>query len=288
MAYDSTDHPSPILGDLVKHCERKKLPLVVGTDCNSHHTAWGSSDLNSRGSTLHEFILSMNHLILNEGLKPTFVTRRRSEKIDITLCNMLGAALVHDWHVSDNETLSDHKYLCYEVSVPKPSPILRRNLKKLDIPSFILKLDELKSNLPLEVNYSSEAIDEAVSQFNNTLQAAIEVACPLKPACFRQTSPWWNPELSELRKSLSQDQRNLALVNTEAYRQKRNTYFAAVRKAKRNSWRQFCTEVEDMPQTARIYKILGRFSQPLERIKTDSGTTASTTETFVTLTYGLG
>ena len=281
MPHDSNAHPNPLLDELAIYCATNRLPLIVGADCNSHHSAWGSSDINLRGSTLLEFILSRRLIAMNIGSKPTFVTSNRSEVIDITLANELGAKLIQNWHVSDNESLSDHKYLCFEVSATKPSPLVKRNIRKMDTSIFLSKLEELAPTLPIEVGYSSSSIDEAANQLQKVIQIALEVSCPLKPVGFKQSNPWWTTELTEMRKNLRRDQR--APGNDLAFKQRRNAYFAAVRKAKRNPWRDFCSEVEDLPQTSRIYRILGKFSQPLERIKVNDRLTRSTPETLEAL-----
>ena len=78
MPHDFTEHPNPRLGELVEYCENNKLPLIIGADANLHHTVWGSSDVNPRGSKLLEFILTMNLLVMNQGNTPTFVNRKRS------------------------------------------------------------------------------------------------------------------------------------------------------------------------------------------------------------------
>jgi Endonuclease-reverse transcriptase len=61
------------------------MQIVIGCDANSHHVAWGSTDTNSRGAALLEYIASSNLEILNRGNEPTFVTHNRSEVIDISL-----------------------------------------------------------------------------------------------------------------------------------------------------------------------------------------------------------
>ena len=58
MAYDSAEHPSRRFEALVDHCKNQKLALIAGADANSHHTFWGSSDINLRGEKLMEFIIN--------------------------------------------------------------------------------------------------------------------------------------------------------------------------------------------------------------------------------------
>ena len=61
--------------------------LILGCDANAHHTVWGSTYCNKYGDELLEDILMFNLCLLNQNNEPTFITRNRSEVIDITICN---------------------------------------------------------------------------------------------------------------------------------------------------------------------------------------------------------
>jgi hypothetical protein len=58
LPYDS-EHPPPSK-ELMRYCENENLYLVVGCDSNEHHSAWGSTNCNSRGEALMEFLNSSN------------------------------------------------------------------------------------------------------------------------------------------------------------------------------------------------------------------------------------
>ncbi|CAL8087460.1 unnamed protein product [Orchesella dallaii] len=55
MPHDTQVHPSATLRKLVEYCEGYNTDLVIGTDANSHHLLWGSSDCNDRGERLMEY-----------------------------------------------------------------------------------------------------------------------------------------------------------------------------------------------------------------------------------------
>jgi len=76
-----------------------------------HHTCWGSSDTNSRGNALLDYLVTTELDILNAGVKPTFVTARRQEVIDISLATADIVTDVISWRVSEEESLSDHRYI---------------------------------------------------------------------------------------------------------------------------------------------------------------------------------
>jgi len=54
------------------------LPIIIGCDASAHH------GVNQRGESLIEFILNNNLEILNVGNALTFVTRVRSEVLDLS------------------------------------------------------------------------------------------------------------------------------------------------------------------------------------------------------------
>ena len=86
MPYDSIDPPPTALTmNLVAHCRSRGWRLIIGSDANSHNTAWGSSDTNPRGDNLLYYIMSANLSVCNQGTTSTFVNVKREEVIDITL-----------------------------------------------------------------------------------------------------------------------------------------------------------------------------------------------------------
>jgi hypothetical protein len=101
LRYDSEEPPpSKEFEDLVRYCETEDLYLVVGCDSNAHHSVWGSTNCNSRGEGLVEFLNSTNLEILNWGNEPTFYSGGRLEVIDITLGSFRLLESIIGWEVS--------------------------------------------------------------------------------------------------------------------------------------------------------------------------------------------
>jgi hypothetical protein len=63
----------------------KKIHIILGIDSNAYHPAWGSPDINVRGTTLESLLSNYNLNILNEGNAPTFVRKNCATHIDITV-----------------------------------------------------------------------------------------------------------------------------------------------------------------------------------------------------------
>jgi hypothetical protein len=64
--------PPTELDRLVMGCRAKGNHLIVGCDANSHHTSWGSTNINNRGESLYNFIMANGLDIMNRGNKTTF------------------------------------------------------------------------------------------------------------------------------------------------------------------------------------------------------------------------
>jgi hypothetical protein len=73
---------------LVMSCRAEGTHLIVGCDANSHHTSWGSTNINNRGESLFNYIMVNGLDIMNRGNRPTFVTSNRQEVTDITIANL--------------------------------------------------------------------------------------------------------------------------------------------------------------------------------------------------------
>ena len=53
-AYMALEEPAPpvIPKELLSFSDRDKIPTVIGTDANAHHTVWGFSNVKTRGMDL--------------------------------------------------------------------------------------------------------------------------------------------------------------------------------------------------------------------------------------------
>jgi hypothetical protein len=67
LPYDS-DEPPPTkeMRDVIDYCSSRSKQLIIGCDANAHHILWGSHDINPRGESLMEYLVSSNLDILNQ------------------------------------------------------------------------------------------------------------------------------------------------------------------------------------------------------------------------------
>jgi len=213
---------------------------------------------------------------INKGHKPTFVTRNRKERLDVTLVSNNLITSVCYWKVLDDESMSDHRFIQVGLKIGRPVPIMYRNRRKTAWSEYSTDVSENIRSIPTDPIDSINGIEERVKTITLTLRTAFEKNFPLKKVRANgRTVPWWTPELSRLREEARKAYRHLSISHTtssgwEVYREKRNRFNAELRKAKRASWREYCESIEELPEAARLYKVLKDDSTltlgPLEKI----------------------
>lgn len=238
LPYDS-DGPPPTreLRELVDYCSNKGADLLVGCDANSHHTVWASSDTNERRTALLEYICLTNLEILNRGSKPTFVTPRRQEVIDLTLGSPRVCQAVVNWMVSDEDTLSDHRLINFELlgrSCQAPVE-LRRNPRKANWPTFKVELEGLIGNLR-DWPRTGGGIEREAGELQTASIHAFEAACPIRERRVNKKVAWWSAELNKLRKCsrrlLNRALRSRQDLDWAAYKEAQRAYKKLVKKSK--------------------------------------------------------
>lgn len=261
LPHDSDIHPTLDMVNLVNWAERKKMPLIVGSDANSHHTAWGSSDVNDRGTELLNFILTSQLLVLNRGGSPTFVTSRRREVLDITLCSQDIDSRIMNWRVSDEASLSDHRYIKFEIRVTKlPSRMIRK--PKLTNWSAFCRYLKADGRLSFGEPKTEPELENAVSCLTGALVGSYQRACPLRKVKRGFRAPWWSTRLQELRRITRKHLRRALSTNCEGnwslFRETQATYKREIRHSKTAAWKNFTETVETVPEMSRVKKILTR------------------------------
>jgi hypothetical protein len=181
LPYDSEDPPSKKLEELVRYCEKGNLHLVVGCDSNTHHSAWGSTNCDSRGEGLVEFLNSSNLEILNRGNEPTFCSGGRLEVTDIiTLGSLRLPESIIDWEVLSEPSLSDHRYTLFTLGGSVPVCLIR-NPRGTNWGSFKGDLRDRLEGGP-EMNVNNEAgLGLTFHGVQQALISAYKDNCPLRP-----------------------------------------------------------------------------------------------------------
>jgi hypothetical protein len=145
-----------------------------------------------------EFLASSNLNILNYGNELTFVVCNRKEVIDLTLGTNKIGDLVSNWHVSDEPSSSDHRYICFQIGNITKNYVTFRNPKRTKLETY---KDDLKENLEIISRKIStiKDIDRSVDKLQRTIILSYYQNCPAKTTRSPRMAPWWYKELSEMR-----------------------------------------------------------------------------------------
>jgi hypothetical protein len=185
-----------------------------------------------------EYLVILNLNILNQGNEPTFVICNRKEVTDLTLGNNRIGNLVSNWHVSDELSLSDHRYICFQIGNIDIAKVTSRDPKRTNWESY-------KDNL--KVNYGTMTgkirmiwdIDLAVDQLQRAIILSCHNNCQAETTRSPMTAPWWNKKMSGLRaktRRLFNVARRTGQWDT--YKEPLTCYNKEIRKAKQSSWRR--------------------------------------------------
>lgn len=286
MAHDKPSPPDDIC-NIYNVCSEQGLDLIIGCDANSHHTQWGSTDINERGESLLDYIISTNLEICNIGDYPTFITRNRAEVLDVTLSSLKNSS-VQKWRVSKTPSLSDHCLITFEVNQSEKGEKPFRILNKTDWTKFADLIDRKLAAPSSNMFTSPDDINKNVELITKILYESHTECCPLVKPSKKKHPTWWNKEISELR-SESRKQFNKAKKSGDTlewnlYKFKLRHFKATIKVAKRDSWEKFCANIGSVKETARLRKLLSKTDTAPSYIMDDEGQwTSSSKETLESL-----
>jgi hypothetical protein len=125
----------------------------------------------------------------------------------------------------------------------------------------------------------------AIHWFQQALISAYKDNCPLRPVKMGRQSLKWTTELESFRKRVRR-LFNKCLSGKDPhcwdlYRETQQNYWKEVRTASRNSWRTFCSSIDDLPKSARLHTALSKDTKiKLGSLVVPSGRTQSEGETL--------
>lgn len=220
--------------------------------------------------------------LCNKGDQPTFVTKVRQEVLDLTMCSPVLSTNIKNWHVSDDESLSDHKHIVFEYIAGALIKIAFKNPRNTNWERYASKVqfENISSDNVIE---STEQLDRIAENITEKILQAYDASCPVKEELTSRDVPWWNKTLNNLRKK-SRQLFNHAKVSGQwdQYKKVLTMYNKEIRKSKRRTWRSYCENMEKTPDVAKLQKVLSKdHSNGLGTVrKTNGKFTVDTQETL--------
>lgn len=237
--------------------------IVIGGDFNAKSTVWGGAVEDARGERLAEVFNRFNLTVINDGSGPTFVGHGGgSSFIDITVASLGMYADVREWRLRDEETLSDHRLITWEVEAPA---IVNQNTtetrfcnKRADWGEFARKFGEIARDL---TGQGGSAEDRAAA-LNDAIVEACRASMPLRRR-FERSVPWWTPELTRRRAVARRARRRWQRAGDELrrereleYRRLAREYKTAIEDTRTRKWQEFCTRSSEKDPWGTAYRVV--------------------------------
>jgi ribonuclease HI len=252
LAYDE-DPCSPLLLDLLSFSRVENIPILIGMDANAHHVIWGSTDTNSRGESVMDLICSNNLFILNDGNAPTFANSVRQEVIDITVCSMDLVSEISNWRVWDEESLSDHKYIRFDLGWYHVRPRCFRNPKNTFWDQYRSKLSE---NLTDWICPTLDlfSLENASNKITSAILESYRSSCPLNLTSFNSNGRPFSGRLLHLRRQVRR-QWNRRSSNPDSYNKALREFKKELKKDEDDRLKSFCSRVNSLSAVSKLQKM---------------------------------
>lgn len=243
--------------------ERALYPFILDPntillgDFNIRHPSWDpyGKDNSPRANAFISWLEVNNFELRNIPNVGTFyrVHLDNSSVLDLTFTKgtSLNRNINSDINWRTLETGSDHLAISLDIKSkdalhsPSTSDRLRYDTSKADWEGFSKELKDREQDL----NGITD-LDLLASTFSEIISTAAKLYIP-KLRIIAKSKPWWTPELKELRKRTARERKKitspLAVTlrsDKESYLIARNTYFQAIKVAKRDHWNKFLEKTD--------------------------------------------
>ena len=238
--------------------------LVCG-DLNAKSALWGASATDRRGRIVEEFAATLGLATLNEGDTPTFTTGVLNSHPDVTMASCSVAAGIEGWRVLDEETLSDHRYVFFELD--RPSGARRECWRWRPSGMDAEKLVAAMRRNNTTGGSANELSDDIIAR----LRAACREAIPREKIRAGGNAYWWCEEVRAAREACVRRRRTLSrLIRRNAaeedvaeasdhLREARSLLRKAVARSKDRCWKELQGQVDDDPWGQPYRIVMKRF-----------------------------
>lgn len=262
---------------------------LVCVDTNAKSTTWFNRFTDVRGRIMEEWINEHELFVLNCEDVPTFSGHQGTSHIDLTICGGNMISSLHNWHVSPDETLSDHNKL--RLTFKSQGKRTNRtsctlNFKKANWKKFnaalVVELDSNQINPEcFQACSSSEELDRKIKVFYEVIQGVSNTTIPATKVK-AHSSPWWTTELKKMSNrlnALKKRHTKCKVDTTKAkyyieYKYYRSLYKKEIRKAKTQSWIRFCSVENSSDVYTKIYKLFKKnksVNNNIDTLETEDG-----------------
>ncbi|XP_023242509.1 uncharacterized protein LOC111640708 [Centruroides sculpturatus] len=199
--------PSLKLGVLLTELEKVVSPhkwVVLAGDFNAKHSLWGSPVDDLDGDTMKEAAEGWGMHVLNDPFGiATYSSPSGESWIDLTIVSGAMLKLISQWETIDSESCSDHRFIAYHVMCDSPewqSSCYRLNDGNRSQFAKCLKHKTVDIVTQVSKVESVEDLKDVVATLTEAVREAGDCTLAQRRPVSHRSVPWWNQELSVLRK----------------------------------------------------------------------------------------
>lgn len=222
--------------------------VIMCGDFNAHSTLWGGTRSDVNGDTMEQVLEEKNMVCLNDGTGTRIdVHTGKTSALDLTLVtrNLAG---ICEWEVVKDTTVgSDHFMILCQVGLQRrvaQGAVTGRGIfSRADWEMFRHICEEEMDKIDL--GEEIETIDRKIR--TSLIEAAIKTIPRSKGKMKKKAVPWWTEECSKVVKDRNALfkilRKNVNYQNLIKYKKAQAMVRKVVRKAKRQSWKNFCNKI---------------------------------------------
>ncbi|XP_068993471.1 uncharacterized protein [Neodiprion pinetum] len=262
------------LARVIQLAENSGRGVLVGGDFNARSPTWDPSGSNRRGELLEEWAASCGVRLDNTGRTATCIRAQGSSVVDLTWSSVNLVPVIKGWRVlEETETLSDHRYISYEVGTPRCAEHrgrkghMRWNWSKFSPEHLTDALSLTLSWGPTGGDYTTP--EGLAGWIERAMTQACDAAAPRARTGnrSRKATYWRSEELADIRRSCIAARRRLARGRRTAddrqekeaeYRAAKRVLRDGIKAAKAKAWRDLISSVEADPWGLSYKLVLGK------------------------------
>lgn len=174
-------------------------PILLSSDLNAHHVAFGCRSNNSRGNLIYNVLDECDLCILNTGSPTTVGTSiHNPSSIDIT-CASPNIAALCEWKVHDDPMGSYHFPILIDIQVCAEKyvtgvPSERFNYKQADWSKFFSESENAFDYLDFDNSSPQDIYQSFCDTLNRIKQNCIPKIINRSPYKIKKPVPWWDNE----------------------------------------------------------------------------------------------
>lgn len=228
--------------------------FILGGDMNAKSYAWNSHKEDNKGTALVEWAQELGLEICNKGENPTYTAGNYGSIIDVTMCSRNIYRKIMDWQVSDEETMSHHQYIFFELREENQRIVLNNPTEREWI--FDESKEEIyKREIERKIDLSHRNPEYCTKLTQDVCKKTFRI---VKKRNGRPSVYWWNDEIATKRKMCHAEKRKMVRINksvhstqyekTEArenYYEKKRKLRNEINNSKKKKWIELCNDLNN-------------------------------------------